>query len=278
MPNDSSSQNDFNYDGIDITRKVTPDVDNINVIIKLFKDSSPKEYTVSEKLSKIIKIQQGSLLKINNAVWMYIKLNRLQDRDKIKTGGKWSETKNFDAFIQFWINFTSDINDWVLLWKNKQWISLSPDKAVYSLWNFEIGLKEIFGKDVIEFHKLTSLIRPHLKAVEPICINFTISKTDPQTKTINVPVEIASKYRKDVENFLVENISLFDPHKAMHGNCELEFDLATLENLEADKIDKNIAESLGRSLKTAAYAYKFFEEYAQNPKIKIQNYMIEQKR
>ena len=80
----------LHYDAIDITRKAIPEVDSFNVTIKFFKDYAPKEYLLSDELAQILKIRQGSMLKINNALWMYIKLNRLQDRDKIIfSGGKY---------------------------------------------------------------------------------------------------------------------------------------------------------------------------------------------
>jgi chromatin remodeling complex protein RSC6 len=84
-----NNTDDLQYDAIEVTRKAPSDIDSFNVNIKLFKDHRPKEYMLSDKLANVLKITQGNIIKINNALWMYIKLNRLQDRDKINfTGGK----------------------------------------------------------------------------------------------------------------------------------------------------------------------------------------------
>ena len=77
-----NSVNDLNYDAIDITRSMIPGRESINIIIKFFKDYSPKEFVLSSKLSKLLNIKQGNIMKIVNSLWQYIKLNRLQDRDR----------------------------------------------------------------------------------------------------------------------------------------------------------------------------------------------------
>ena len=77
-----NSVNDLNYDAIDITRSMIPGRDSINIVIKFFKDYSPKEFVLSSKLSKLLNIKQGNIMKIINSLWQYIKLNRLQDRDR----------------------------------------------------------------------------------------------------------------------------------------------------------------------------------------------------
>ena len=133
-----------------------------------------------------------------------------------------------------------------------------------------IALKEVFNKDTIEFHKLAGLVTQHLTPVPLTSTDFIISLSNPQSKLIDIPVEINSKYRRELENFIIENNINF--------TTDSELDNMTFENQELDKIEQGIIHNMSRCLKTSAYAHKFYTEYAQNPKLKIQNFMHEQKR
>jgi hypothetical protein len=54
--------------------------------------------------------------------------------------------------------------------------------------------------------------------------------------------------------------------------------MTTFEDQELDKVEQGIINNMNRCLKTSAYANRFYTEYAQNPKVKIENLMLEQKK
>ena len=219
--------NNCDYDAIDITRSMIPEKENIKISIKFFKEYSPKEFMISEKLSKLIDMEQGNIITIVNALWQYIKLNRLQDRDRRKV-----------------INC------------NKE-------------------MEEIFNKETIEFSRINGLLRQQLRPIDPIEVNYTIIKGNQEPKYLNIPVEICSRYRYELEDFIVaNNINLItggEVENKSDGFSPFENEYLTLE-------EKSIMASIGNTLRSSAFAYKFFKEYAENPKLKIQNTILEQKK
>ena len=152
-----NSVNDLNYDAIDITRSMIPGRDSINIVIKFFKDYSPKEFVLSSKLSKLLNIKQGNIMKIINSLWQYIKLNRLQDRDR------------------------------------------------RNIINCNKELEEVFNKESFKFSQINGLLRQHLSPINPLEVNFTITNGVTESKILDIPVEICSKYRYDQEDFIVAN-------------------------------------------------------------------------
>jgi chromatin remodeling complex protein RSC6 len=61
-----------------------PERENINISIKFYKEYCPKEFLLSDKLANLLNIKQGNIMTIVNALWQYIKLNRIQYRDRRK--------------------------------------------------------------------------------------------------------------------------------------------------------------------------------------------------
>lgn len=80
------------------------------------------------------------------------------------------------------------------------------------------------------------------------------------------------RYRRELEDFIIENNVNFTTES------EIDDFMTTFENQELDSIEKGIVNNMNRCLKTAAYAYRFYSEYSQNPMVKIENYMLEQKK
>lgn len=134
--------NKLNYDAIDITRSMISEKDTIKISIKFFMEHSPKEFKLSEKLSKLIDIEQGNIMVILNAIWQYIKLNRLQDRDR------------------------------------------------RNIINCNKEMEEVFDKETIEFSMINNLVRQHLNPIDPIQVDFIITKGTQQPIYLNIPVEI----------------------------------------------------------------------------------------
>lgn len=219
--------NDCNYDAIDIRRSMIPDRDKINIVIKFFKDYSPKEFTLSEKLSKLLNIQQGNIMTVVNALWQYIKLNRLQDRDRRK------------------------------------------------IINCNKELEEVFNKETLEFSRINGLLRQHLRPIDPIEIPYTIIKGDAEPKFIEIPVEISSKHRYELEDFIVANNVRLLIDDEVDAKTE---ETSPFENEGLSVTEKAILKNTGKLLRNSIYAYRFYKEYAENPKLKIQNIILEQKR
>lgn len=169
-------------------------------------------------------MEQGNIMAIVNALWQYIKLNRLQDRDRRK------------------------------------------------IINCNKELEEIFNRETIEFSKINNLLRQHLRPIDPIEVNYTITKGDQVPKYLEIPVEICSKYRSDLEDFIVSNnISLIT-------DGEIEDESASFENESLSVTEKSLLKTTPSHLKNLSYAYQFFKDYSENPKLKIQNTILEQKK
>lgn len=60
-------------DAIDIERALPSEPLSINV--KLYPETYPREYKLSEKLSSLLLIKQDTRARVINALWQYIKLN-----------------------------------------------------------------------------------------------------------------------------------------------------------------------------------------------------------
>jgi len=221
-----NNSGDWNYDSLEITRSMIPERENINISIKFYKEYCPKEFLLSDKLANLLNIKQGNIMTIVNALWQYIKLNRLQDRDRRKI-----------------------IN-----------------------WNKE--LEEIFNKESIEFSRINSLLRQHLRSTDPIEINFQITKGDPEPKMVDIPVEIISNYRSELEDFIVANNITLITEGEINEKTD---DSSPFDNEGLSISEKSILKNVGTCLKNSFNAFRFYKEYAINPKLKIQNLMVEQK-
>ncbi|CAI2365243.1 unnamed protein product [Moneuplotes crassus] len=215
------------YDAIDITRSMIPEKESIKISIKFFKEYSPKEFMLSEKLSKLIDIQQGSIITIVYALWQYIKLNRLQDRD------------------------------------NRKIINCNKE------------MEEVFMRETIDFSKINSILHRHFTPIEPLEVNYEIIKGEQEPTILNIPVEVNSRHRTDLEDIIVaNNINLITSGEMDHrADEESLFDKDCLNQEE-----KSFLSKVGTNLRNKAYAYRFFTEYAENPKLKIQNIILEQKK
>jgi SWI/SNF-related matrix-associated actin-dependent regulator of chromatin subfamily D len=159
-----------------------------------------------------------------NALWQYIKLNRLQDRDRRK------------------------------------------------IINCNKELEEIFNRETIEFSKINNLLRQHLRPIDPIEVNYTITKGDQQPKYLEIPVEICSKYRSELEDFIVSN------NVSLITGGEITDDSPSFENENLSVTEKSLLKTTPSHLKNLSHAYQFFKEYSENPKLKIQNTILEQKK
>jgi SWI/SNF-related matrix-associated actin-dependent regulator of chromatin subfamily D len=69
------------YDCIQIARE-WPETKNLHLKVKLWLDHSPRRFTLSEKLQKVLGMKEESRSRIVAALWQYIKSNRLQDSEK----------------------------------------------------------------------------------------------------------------------------------------------------------------------------------------------------
>jgi chromatin remodeling complex protein RSC6 len=78
---DWENQGEANFDAINIKRSWQGERDDIHLSLLFDKKDSPEEFILSSELSEILDFERGTYLKIVNALWLYIKLNRLQDGD-----------------------------------------------------------------------------------------------------------------------------------------------------------------------------------------------------
>eukprot|EP00343_Euplotes_focardii_P003700 CAMPEP_0205817442 /NCGR_PEP_ID=MMETSP0205-20121125/24345_1 /ASSEMBLY_ACC=CAM_ASM_000278 /TAXON_ID=36767 /ORGANISM="Euplotes focardii, Strain TN1" /LENGTH=187 /DNA_ID=CAMNT_0053108023 /DNA_START=549 /DNA_END=1109 /DNA_ORIENTATION=- len=136
-------------------------------------------------------------------------------------------------------------------------------------------MEEIFNKETIEFSRINGLLRQHLNPIDPIELNYIIIKGDQEPKYIDIPVEICSRHRYELEDFIVaNNISLIT-----EGDIGANPDsLSPFDNENLTLEEKSILGNIGNTLRSSAFAYTFFKDYAENPKLKIQNTILEQKK
>ena len=95
------NKDSISNDAIEIERPLPSEP--LSIIVKMFPETYPKEYKLSDKLSSLLLINQDTRARVINALWQYIKLNRLQDTDNWQIINCNEELKELfgEEFVEF---------------------------------------------------------------------------------------------------------------------------------------------------------------------------------
>jgi SWI/SNF-related matrix-associated actin-dependent regulator of chromatin subfamily D len=285
-------------------------------IYSKFKSEEEEDYWVLRLQGKIMPIQdnEGGFYRkfsyffhkiqikfdpINEEEFQDIEWTRSTNNDidgfEIKRSGKTS----LKIKIVFWIN--SYTQEYKLSDELAELLGVSQDtrpRILHQIWQYikinslqdlenpniilnNKELQSIFKCERMDITSITSRIGDHLKAPEPIEIDFIIK--DENTQLYDIAVSIDDPHFLDISNFLsnIENESILFPKSLFFHKSDSQkndkFQQTYTERFysKIQDYDRNVTDLIEK-LKKHKYKYDFYEMYAKDPTKFINNFLIQQ--
>lgn len=236
------------FDCLEFERKSE---ENINCVIKFYRDEYPERFRLSEALAGVLDTDEADRDSIIFGIWDYVKAMNLQQDEEKRLAQCDERLWAVSLPCLFACTITLIIGSFSAYSSNPKLIS----------WN-----EQVFHSDTFFFPEISKLIQPHLSPLPPVSIPYTIrvdpqfhsSDSPPSSTSYLIPVSVPS-------SLLNQQFSLIHPPSF----SQLLGELAEIDNEIAV-----LVQAIGRS--KAKHA--FMSEMSRDPVSCVNKWVSSQKR